>query len=69
MWQTGIPMWRPETPAVPHGRLIEELLVRVDELRQAAPRAEARTGESLRQWADDLELQIHALVMRSWTAR
>jgi hypothetical protein len=49
--------------------LIEELLVRVDELRQAAARAEARTSESLHQWADDLELQIHALVMRSWTAR
>jgi hypothetical protein len=62
-------MWRPETPAIPHGRLIEELLVRVDRLRQAAPRAEARIDESIRQWAAELESEIHTLVMRSWTAR
>jgi hypothetical protein len=49
--------------------LIEELRVRVDSLRKAAPRAEARIDESIRQWAAELEREIHTLVMRSWTAR
>lgn len=62
-------MWRSETASVPHDYLIEELRVRVDDLRKAAPRAEARIGESIRQWAAELETEIHTLVMRSWTAR
>jgi hypothetical protein len=62
-------MWRPETPALTHGRLIEELRVRVDELRQAATARETRAAEALRQWATELEIEMHSLVMRSWMAR
>ncbi len=61
-------MWRPQTPAVPPARLIEELQTRASELREAAKTANAEAAESIRQWADDLESEVHALVIGSWGA-
>ena len=63
-------MWRPETPALSHGHLIDELRVRVEELRQLATGDHgSRAAEALRQWASELESEIHGVVTRSWMAR
>jgi hypothetical protein len=61
-------MWRPETPVVSRTQLIEELRVRAVQLRASAAGTdtEVRAAEALRQWADDLDSEVHALVISSW---
>jgi hypothetical protein len=61
-------MWRPEMPAIGNPFTIDELLTRVERVREWAADKAARSdvAEALHQWADDLEAEARTLETTRW---